>query len=833
MVDLRYEIDAILPALREQLLVSSCAIVGAPPGSGKSTVLPLQLLNEPWLEGRKILLLQPRRIAARNVAYRLVELHGSTIGETVGYRVRFESCTSATTRLEVVTEGILLRLLQDDPALEQFGLILFDEFHERSLQADLALALALDAQASLRPDLRLVLMSATLDTIGAQRVLNAPPPLVCEGRAFPVTVEYLREDPKGRIELTAAREVAAQLSKRDGDILLFLPGVQEIRRAADELERLLAKSTHSYSILPLFGDLPFADQQRALLPLRDGRRKIIVATPIAETSLTIEGVTVVVDSGLRNSAVFDPAYGLTRFQSEMITRDSAEQRKGRAGRLGPGHCVRLWSENTQSAMRDRRSPEILAADLAPLALELSVWGVTDPATLRWIDPPPANLFAHASETLRRLGAIDQQGRITEHGRTLHRFGAHPRIAELLLASDSLGAPSLGADLAALLEERDPLALDQARSASIEDRLEALHAYRCGHALHHGASKSQLSRIDRAATEWRKRLPKQRDTDVSAGALLSLAFPDRIARQRTVGGQRFITTLGNGVQLREGDGLARQEFIVALDARVGPGDALIRLAAPLTRSELEQHHAQHFTREDLLEWDDRQDGIVAERVTSLGKMPLSSEKVGQIDPTARARLLLYAIRSRGVAALRWSAAALELRQRVNAVRAAYPEADLPDLSDFGLTETVELWLEPFIGKVSKFEQLHSLDLLSALQQLLSWEKRSFVDRMAPPELALPVGKSCRLDYATRHEAVLAATVQDLFGVYRTPRLGEGRIPLAVHLLSPARRPVQVTRDLEGFWKTTYQQVKKELKGRYPKHYWPEDPLTAPIRRPRRE
>ena len=829
MTDGRYEIDAIVPELREQLLVSTRAIIGAPPGSGKSTVLPLRLLDEPWLEGRKILLLQPRRIAARNIAFRLSELHGSTVGDTVGYRVRFESCVSKKTRLEVITEGILLRLLQEDSALEEYALVVFDEFHERSLQAELALALTLDAQAALRPDLRIVLMSATLDFEGAQRVLDAPPTLTCEGRAYPVTVEYLTEDPKERIENVLAREVVAQYSQRAGDILAFLPGVQEIRRATEEISRRLVATTAPYSIVPLFGDLPFSEQQRAIMPLREGGRKIILATPIAETSLTIEGVATVVDSGLRNSASFDPAYGLTRYQSELITKDSAEQRRGRAGRLGPGHCVRLWCENTHRAMRDRRTPEILSADLAPLALELCAWGVSDPATLRWIDPPPANLFAHATETLRRLGAIDERSRLTDHGRALHRFGAHPRVASLLLASERLGAPSLGADLAALLEERDPLALDQTRSASIEDRLEALQAHRSGRAVQYGAAKGQLGRIDRTAKEWRRRLSKQGDSDVSAGALLSLAFPDRIARQRASGSRRFLTTLGNGVQLREDDGLVRQEFIVALDARVGAGNAIVRLAAPLSRSELELHHGRHFTREELLEWDDRNDSITAQRVTSLGKMPLSTERISHFDPAARARLLLDALRSRGIGSLRWPPAAVELRQRVNAVRAAYPQAQLPNLTDHGLTETLDRWLGPHLVAISKFEQLHSLDLYSALQQLLSWEERSFVDRMAPSELSLPAGRNCRIDYSSPQEAVLAATVQDLFGVYRTPTIGEGRIPVSVHLLSPARRPVQVTRDLEGFWKTTYQQVKKELKGRYPKHYWPEDPLTAPLKR----
>ena len=832
-----YEIDGVLPELRAALTHSSCAIVSAPPGSGKSTVLPLRLLEEKWLGNRKILLLQPRRIAARNVAFRLAEQHGSKAGSTIGYRVRFESCVSTATKLEVITEGILIRLLQEDPALEQVGLLMFDEFHERNLQADLALALALDAQATLRPDLRILVMSATLDSSAVAKLLGDPPTVASSGRQFPVAVDYLPEDPHGRIDAIAARYVAQHFSEHDGDTLVFLPGVQEIRRASEEIGRLLGQQSEPFVVLPLFGDLPFAEQQRALQPDASGFRKIIVATPIAETSLTIEGVTLVVDSGMRNSSIFDPSYGLSRFQTERITKDSADQRAGRAGRLGPGRCLRLWSANTQRSLREHRAPEMLSADLAGLALELAAWGTIDPTTLRWIDLPPESLWVHALATLRALGAIDDVGRITQSGRDLHRFGAHPRIAQLLLSARRLNAARLGADLAALLEERDPFALDPQRAANLEDRLEALQLFRAGHTLPVGSSKSQLARIDRAAGEWRKRVTKPNERNnpqVSAGLLLSLAFPERIARQRSTNCERYLTSAGTGLQLRLNDPLLKHEFLVAVEARVGPGDSLLRMAAPITFTEIEQHHHPQIITENVVRWDERNECIAAERTTSLGKMPLGAERLSNIDETQRATLLIAALSAKGGAnALPWPQAAMELRYRAQCARAAYPELNLPDLSDEALSATLDAWLSPLLTGVSRFEQLQRLDLTSTLHGFFTWEQRRDLDRIAPTQLQLPAGKVCRIDYSNLMEGVLAAMVQDLFGLHRTPILGEGRIPLCLHLLSPARRPVQVTRDLESFWRTTYQQVKKELKGRYPKHYWPEDPLTAPPKRPRRD
>lgn len=799
------------------------AVVQAPPGAGKSTLLPLKLLDQDWLAGRRVLMLEPRRLAARMVAKRLAQNFGQELGRTIGFRVRDEARVSKETRLEVVTEGILTRLLQDDPELSDVGAILFDEFHERSLQADLGLALALDVQASLRPDLRLVAMSATLDGQAVSALLGDAPILTSDGRLFPVETRYLPLSGGATMEASMAQAVRQALRENEGDVLAFLPGAGEIRR----VERLLNEGGLSADVLPLYGELSAAEQDRAVSPGGE-RRRVVLATSIAETSLTIEGVRVVIDAGLARRPSFDPRSGMSRLETVKASMASADQRRGRAGRLGPGVAYRLWPEAENRARPAADRPEIESADLASLALDLAQWGVNDPARLRWVNPPPASNFAQAVALLRELDALDTQGRITEHGKQLARLPVHPRLAHMIVRGREIGAGVTACRIAALLEERDVLrARPGQRAADIRLRLEALQALEAGRRFSHfelSLNEGSARRALRLASRL-MRVASVKDSDDAgmAGLLLAFAYPDRIARRRTSDEPRYRLVNGRGAVLEKADALAGEKFIAIADLDGAGAEGRIYMAGALDEADLRQHFAAHIETRESVEWDEQQQKVLAAKQERLGALVLSEKRLANPSIEAVQAALLQAVRQRGLASLAFDDNVEALRQRVAALRGAYGE-DWPDLSDAALLARLEEWLLP--EKAMSLNALRQLDHATAVRNLLPWEQQRALDRLAPTHIEVPSGSRVRIDYSDPAKPVLAVKLQEMFGLAQTPAIADGRVPLSLHLLSPAGRPLQVTGDLAGFWRTSYAEVRKEMRGRYPRHPWPEDPLMAP-------
>lgn len=806
-------IAEVIPELRRSLAQHGLVVLQAPPGAGKSTSLPLELLHESWLAGQKIIMLQPRRVAARAVATRLAQNLGEGVGGTVGYRVRFESRVSRQTRLEVVTEGILTRRLQHDPELSGVGLVILDEFHERSLNADLALALLREVQAALREDLRVLVMSATLDLDLPER-LDAPL-IVSEGRAYPVDVQYLPTDPVGRVEDRVNAAVRRAMSAQQGDILVFLPGVREIRGTQALLADLDA------AVLPLYGDLPVQAQALALTPDEAGRRKVVLATSIAETSLTIDGVRVVIDAGLSRTQVFDPSSGLTRMVTGRVTQDSATQRAGRAGRTAAGTAYRLWSERTQALLPAARPPEILEADLAPLLLELAQWGTPEPASLAWLDAPPVARVESARALLLGLSALDSAGRVTPEGSRLLDFPTHPRLAHLLASAPN---PALAADVAALLEERDPL--PPGSGSDLSERVEALRAWR-GKAPHRG-DVAVLGRVERLSAQWRKLLgvgPDNSKPDhTQIGAALALAYPERVALARTqstgmVRG-RFLLAGGQGAVLPEGDALAGAEALVVAHLDAGQAEGRIYLAAPIDRATLETQ----ATWQDSVRWDSRTGTLLVQQEQRLGALVLGTRPLGQAPLPERVAALAGAIRAEGLHLLKFSPEAEQFRARVDSLRHWFGQ-DWPDMGDQALLGTLEDWLGPHLAGVRTRDDLGKVNLLPALQTLLPWPLPQRLDELAPTHLTVPSGSRIRLEYRLDGQApILAVKLQELFGLADTPTVGGGKTPVLLHLLSPAGRPVQVTQNLRSFWDSSYFEVRKDLRGRYPKHPWPDDPWS---------
>ncbi|OLV18077.1 ATP-dependent helicase HrpB [Deinococcus marmoris] len=825
-------IAEVIPAVRSALAAHPLVVVQAPPGAGKSTALPLELLNEPWLAGQSVIMLQPRRVAARAVASRLAEGLGERVGETVGYRVRFESRVSKQTRLEVVTEGILTRRLQRDPELAGVGLVILDEFHERSLNADLALALLREVQGALRDDLRVLVMSATLDPDLPARL--GAPLVESVGRAYPVEVRYLPTDPVGRVEDAVARKVRQSLAEDEGDILAFLPGVREIRGAAAQLADVQLGEGGAL-VLPLYGDLSVKEQRRALLPDPDGRRKVVLATSIAETSLTIDGVRVVVDGGQSRTQAFDPATGLTRMVTGRVTRDSATQRAGRAGRTAPGVAYRLWPERTQPLLPAARPPEVLEADLAPLVLELAAWGAPDPTDLAWLDAPPTPRVETARALLRGLNALDDTGRVTPEGQRLLEFPTHPRLAHLLTGGAEAGLGPLAADLAALLEERDPL--PPGSGADLTERVEALRLWRAGRGGR--GDVAVLERIERLAKQWRGLLDVRADNaepdPYDLGELIALAYPERLALPREVlpGGMRgrFLLAGGQGVALPEGDALAGAEALAVahLDARaLNPNNAegRIYLAAPLALSALESRAAWM----ESVRWETRTGTLLAQNERRVGALVLETRPLKELPAGLRLDALAGAIRAEGLHLLTFSREAAGLRARVQSLRHWHPDSDWPNPSDAALLDTLEDWLGPYLGTARTREDLGRINLLPALQALLPWPLPQQLEDLAPTHLGVPTGSRIRLEYRPDGSPpILAVKLQELFGLADTPAVNGGRTPVLLHLLSPAGRPVQVTQDLRSFWNSSYFEVRKDLRGRYPRHPWPDDPWThAPMK-----
>ena len=803
-------VDEALPRLKEALRVHNAAVLVAPPGAGKTTRVPLALLDEPWLAGGKIVMQEPRRLAARAAARRMAATLGESVGETVGYRVRLDSKVGPRTRIEVVTDGLFLRRLQDDPSLEGVGCVIFDELHERGLETDLSFALVREAQVALREDLRMVAMSATLDPGPVAERLGGAPIVESAGRMFPVETRYLEREPIGRIEDAVTSVIRRALAEEHGSALAFLPGIAEIRRVAERLGDL----GREVDVAPLYGDLSPAEQDRAIAPAPSDRRKVVLATSIAETSLTIEGVRLVIDSGLMRLPRFSPRSGMTRLETMRVSQASAEQRRGRAGRLAPGVCYRLWTEEAQRGLLPFTPPEILDADLGPLALELAVWGARE-ADLPWLTAPPAAALASARSLLTDLAAIDETGAITPHGRAMASLGQHPRLAHLVLKGRALGQPRLAALLAAILSERDFLRLPPGqRDVDLRHRVDVALA---------GGRDSAPRLILEAA----RRLTPARSNETPdvgrTGELLALAYPDRIGRRRSGTTGRYLLSGGRGASLPEGDPLGNEEFLVVADLDGTAQESRIFLAAPIAAADIEEAYAARIVNEEIVQWSDRHGAVLARRRRRLGALILDDKPLANPDPETVRGAMLDGIRRLGLAALPWTDDVAKWRQRVAFLRRL--DDSWPDLSDEALLASLEDWLGPFLAGVSRRDHLARIDLGAALRALLPWERQRLLDRLAPTHIEVPSGSHIQVDYDNPAEATLSVRLQEMFGLLDTPRIADGGVPLTLHLLSPARRPVQVTRDLASFWANGYPAVKAELKGRYPKHYWPDDPLVA--------
>jgi ATP-dependent helicase HrpB len=822
-------INEALPALIEALHSHNRVLLEAPPGAGKSTIVPLALLNSAWLAGRKILMLEPRRLAARAVANRMAQLLGEPVGNTVGYRTRLDTRVGRDTRIEVVTEGILTRMLQENAELPGIAIVIFDEFHERSLNADLGLALCLESQQNLREDLRLLVMSATLDLQPLAHLLDGAPIITASGRSFDVVTHYIPRRTEIHLELQAAQTVRNALRDHDGDVLCFLPGAAEISRVQRNLEAAgLDAGVH---ILPLYGELAGAAQDAALAPAPPGQRKVILATSIAETSLTIEGIRVVVDSGLRRYAEFDAATGMSHLVTAKVSQAAADQRRGRAGRISAGFCYRLWSEGTQASLSAQTAPEIAHADLAPLALELSCWGAADAASLRWLDPPPVAPLAQARDLLRQLDAIDAAGRVTPHGRTLSRVGAHPRLAHMLVKARTLGAPRLGADLAAILSERDILrAAFGARDVDLRLRVSALRGD--SHALPTGISVDPraLAQASRSSASWQREFSRgpadTEDPHQATGKLLALAYPDRIGRARGEGG-RYVLANGRGARFGEPQALSKSQFIVAAELDGADREARIFLGAPVSLADLEELFAEHIVETAQIVWDDRDQAIRARRERRLGELVLESSELRHPDPNAIQAAALTGLRQLGLTVLPWTAELEQWRARVALLRkfevaSAEP---WPDLSDEALLSTLDEWAPQWIVGFTRRDHFSRMDLANALRSRLTYAQNALLDREAPTHYVVPSGSRIPIDYLDGEVPTISVRLQEMFGLHQTPSVAAGKLPLLLKLLSPAHRPVQITRDLVSFWERGYHEVKKDLKGRYPKHYWPDDPYTA--------
>ena len=841
-------IQSVLAQLQKVLRDGQHAVLIAPPGAGKTTVVPLALLDEPWLQDRRIIMLEPRRLAAQAAARRMATMLGEAVGETVGYRIRFQTKVGAKTRIEVVTEGILTRLLQHDPSLGSYGLVIFDEFHERSLHADVALALTLDAQRALRNDLRILVMSATLDCVSVAKLLGDAPVVSCQGRLFPVDTHYLDRPLSMSVDQAVAQMIKKILTLESGSLLVFLPGMAEIRR----VERRLLESGLSSDVLlaPLHGDLPQQAQDAAIAPPTPGKRKVVLSTAIAETSLTIEGVRVVIDSGLMRVPRFDPRTGLTRLDTTKITQDSAEQRRGRAGRLEPGACYRLWMEAEHKALLPRRPPEILDADLAPFVLELAAWGTGDPRDLSWLDSPPVGALAQAKELLIQLGALDKTGKITEHGRRMADVPLHPRLAHMVLNAISLGLGPLACEVAALVGERDilrgPLGW---RNADLRVRLDALHEFQArgtwqgtagGNAWQSEgvtvdrAAVQRVTRVtqqiqpcvDRDSSHGTRRNPHDRHDLDRLGVLLACAYPDRVAQRQPGAAGRYRLANGRGAAFSQHEPMSSEHYLAIADLGDGTEWARAFLAAPISLADLERHCADQIREIEFVAWDDEAKMVRARKQRQLGAIVLKDQPWLNPDHERVSAALIQGIRQAGIAALPWTKDVLQWRARVEFLRRVEGEnSTWPDLSDRGLLDRLEDWLLPFVTTPTRLDHIQRMDLTAPLRALLTREKQKQLDEWAPSYVTVPSGSRIRVNYDEAHP-VLSVRLQEMFGCKETPKIANGKVPVTIHLLSPAGRPVQVTQDLKNFWRSGYSEVRKELRGRYPKHDWPEDPLSAP-------
>ncbi len=822
-------ISHAIPEVKKKLTEHNRLVLQAPPGAGKTTALPLALLDEPWLEGRKILMLEPRRLAVRSSAARMAELLGEKVGERIGYQVRMDSVQSDRTRILIVTEGILTRKLQNDPALEDVALVIFDEFHERSLHADLSLALALESQTVLREDLKLLIMSATLNTSAISALLENAPVVKSKGRMYPVETIYLDthtpQPSKKTLNIHVAKRVLKCLEEEEGNILVFLPGIGQIK--AVEKHLLEAGPENTY-ISALYGNLSKEAQDRAIKAPPKGKQKVVLSTNIAQTSLTIEGISVVIDSGLQNVSVFNPFSGMDRLETEFISEDAATQRAGRAGRLRKGKAYRLWHSTRILPSHD--TPEILSADLTQLVLELALWGCTDPHSLSWLDTPPLTALHHAKSLLMQLGALDKEGNITPHGKAMSRYGLHPRLAHMMLKAREPGLSYEASLLAVLITEKDILTSSYA-NADLRERLQILHDVaqhkpvdsrqvnipQCRHLLK--LAKKIVNTAGLASTGQKQQ--KQNINTELLGILLAFAYPDRIAKLRHTKGNTYLLSNGKGAHLHNEDTLFGSSYLVISDLDAKSTNATIYKALPLTLAQIEEY--LETVSLEKVTWNEEQARVEMRSVEMLGKLTLKERQLQSTDSPEVTEVLLDELEAMGLEVLRWSKEATKLRERINFLHRY--DTSFPDFSDAYLIENLEIWLSPYLTDISTLKAVRTLDLYSILLGRLSYEQTRTLERLAPAKLRVASGSHISIDYSDPAQPVLAVRLQEMFGTVETPTVMNGKVKLMLHLLSPAHRPMQVTQDLANFWETTYIEVRKELRGKYKKHYWPDDPLVA--------
>lgn len=807
-------VSAAIPDLRTALAGKTRAVLQAPPGAGKTTSVPLALLGESWLANKKILMLEPRRLATRASATRMASMLGEKPGETIGFQIRQESRVSSRTRIEVVTEGILTRMILADPELKDIGLVIFDEFHERSLQADLGLALCLEISEVLRHDLRLLVMSATLDSESVSALLDSAPVITSEGRSFPVATRFMPPRTGTRTETACAEAIQTTLEEEHGSILVFLPGEREIRRTASILSS--TRLPEDVDLCPLYGAMPPKEQEQAIAPAKKGRRKVVLATSIAETSLTIEGIRVVIDSGLSRRSRFDVGSGMGHLVTTRVSAAEAAQRQGRAGRLESGLGCRLWGKAEDRALVSFPPPEIMEADLAPLCLDLAAWG-TQADQLRWIDPPPAAALARANQLLQDLGALDENGQLTPHGRAMAELPMHPRLSHMILAARELDLGGLACVIAALLVERDPLRAS--RNTDLRHRVELIRGAARDASLDHNT----LARIRDLASGWRKKLGLVTDGSSSnTGLVTALAFPDRIGKRRAQGA--YTLSGSRGAALPADDPLLAHDLLVVADLDGTKADGRIFLAAPLEYRDLEHLFSDRIREQTITRWDSRTGSVLSRRQCRLGALVLADKPDTSAAPDTVARAMAEGIRQTGLHCLPWDSQTRQLCARVNFL-GRQSHKDWPDMTDQGLLDSLESWFTPFATGLSRLEHLKRLDLYSALMARLSWPQRQQLEQETPTHITVPTGERIPLDYTEGEAPVLAVRIQQMFGCRIHPSIASGTVRLVVHLLSPARRPLQVTCDLPGFWTGSYPAIRAEMRGRYPRHPWPEDPLTA--------
>lgn len=831
-------VEKILPEIKKAFQEFRSVVLQAPPGAGKTTRVPLFLLEEPWLKGKKILLLEPRRLAARTCAAHMASIIKEPLGRTIGYRVRMEKKVSPETRLEVITQGVFVRKIQNDPGLEDTGLVIFDEFHERNLQSDLGFALCMDALDAFCDHLRVLVMSATMDTGAVSALMGDVPVITSSGRQYNVKTIYQKALEWNRHKVSMPRRcvrvIVQAVKTADKDILVFLPGAGEIQKVFSLLEQ---EALSGVEIMPLYGNLSHDQQSRVFLPLKQGRRKIVLATSIAETSLTIDGIGAVVDAGLMRLPRFSPKSGMTRLETVTVSKAAADQRRGRAGRISNGTCYRMWSEYEHGLLKPFTSPEILNADLCALGLELAAWGVSEPAQLKWLDLPDPAFFDQAKELLISLGAVDIAGQITPHGKQMVRAGLHPRLSHMIIKGEAKGLGYHACLVAALLEEQDIIRNDQEfYDPDFRLRLEILQA-----ALRREKGWQKKSRVKekvvrkilktckKIAGSFNIKALSGRDNDVceNSSGLLALAYPDRVAKKRKNSENNFLMASGKGAYFPAYNSISGSEYIVALHLDGKEKKSKIFLAAPISEQEIEDEFGSEFKSLNQLSWDERRNAVAAKRQTKFKNIVIREKRLSEIDPEHGADLLLEQVRKKGLGVLPWTKKAAGFRDRVVFLRRHERYSSLPDLSDTALEDKLDSWLKPFLTGIFSFKKLEQMDFNSAFFSMLTWDEQQRVEKNAPTHIVVPSGSKCPLQYRSQglvlESPVLKVRLQEIFSMICSPEVAGVRV--TIHILSPASRPVQITDDLESFWQNTYKDVKKDLMGRYPKHYWPEDPFKA--------